>query len=362
MKIKLSELNHNPYKIQINEGKLNEEQIEKLSKNLDELGLMGSIPIVQRDKKYFIVNCHHRVEALKRKFGNDFQVEVTLHDYDDSQLLQGMVIENLTQRNNDFREELENVNAVKHFLESKSQCVRTSDTLNIEKGKKGFQDVPGDARSISDFLNDTISKSRVAELLRISKNIPETIILESTNKQGEFKEGQLRYDQLVSLSKLEDTEEINDLANALKISHNQRVLDHRGFIKSYIDAPLEIKKQIRQGTLDIADIEEATIVYTRDNEYEEETLYFTPNFSSQIKAFNKDVIKLEKQVALFNRVFSDKQFKEKYANLKPKDKKLLDSSIFNIHVRIKNCYDRVEQFMEQLPDKILGEGKENEQS
>ena len=155
MKRKLSELNNNPYKKQINEGKLNEEQIEKLSKNLDELGLMGSIPIVQRDKKYFIVNCHHRVEALKRKFGEDFEVEVTLHDYSDSQLLQGMVIENLTQRNNDFREELENVNAVKHFLESR---VRTSDTVQKHDDNGRFTSIPGDARSISDFLNDTLSK------------------------------------------------------------------------------------------------------------------------------------------------------------------------------------------------------------
>lgn len=109
---------------------------------------------------------------MERKFGKDFEVEVTLHNYNDSQLLQGMVIENLTQRNNDFREELDNVNAVKYFLEFKSQCVRTADTLNIEKGKKGFQDVPGDARSISKFLNGTLTKTHVSELLRISKNLP----------------------------------------------------------------------------------------------------------------------------------------------------------------------------------------------
>ena len=352
MKLKLSELNHNPYKNQINKGKLNEDQIEKLSKNLDELGLMGSIPIVQRGKKYFIVNCHHRVEALKRKFGYDFQVEVTLHDYNDSQLLQGMVIENLTQRNNDFREELENVNAVKHFLEG----VRNSDTTELLRKQDVSQGIG--ARQISDFLNDTLSKTRVSELLRIYTNIPKDMILESTNKQGEFKEGQLRYDQLVSLSKIEDKYEVTDLANALKKSYNQRVLDHRGFVKFYIDAPQEIKDNVRNGKLDIADIESATVGgEIKDFNDKNPRFEFIPNFAGRLRQFNKDIYQLEKQVFAFKAVFRSDKFKEKYATLKPQQKKSLSDMIINIKSRIKNCYDEVEYFISVIPEKDLLEGK-----
>ena len=357
MKLKLSELNHNPYKKQINKGKLNEDQIENISKNLDELGLMGSIPIVKRDKKYFIVNCHHRIEALKRKFGKDFQVEVTLHDYDDSQLLQGMVIENLTQRNNDFREELENVNAVKHFLEKSG--VRSSDTCDSLGRTKHQDESQGiGARQISDFLNDTLSKSKVAELLRIHKNIPNEIILESTNKQGEFKEGQLRYDQLVSLSKIEDKYEVNDLANALKKSYNQRVLDHRGFIKFYIDAQQEIKDNVRNGKLDIADIESAVIgEEIKDFNDKNPRFEFIPNFAGRLRQFNKDIYQLEKQVFAFKAVFRSDKFKEKYATLKPQQKKSLSDLIINIRSRIKNCYDEVEFFISIIPEKDLLEDK-----
>ena len=46
MKINLKDLKPNPYKQQINKGKLNEVQVEEISGNLDELGLMGAIPIV----------------------------------------------------------------------------------------------------------------------------------------------------------------------------------------------------------------------------------------------------------------------------------------------------------------------------
>ena len=68
-------------------------------------------------------------------------------------------------------------------------------------------------------------------------------------------------------------------------------------------------------------------------------------------------MKLEKQVALFDKIFNDKQFKKKYNNLKSKDKKLLDKSIFSIHKRIEKCYSQVEEFMKKLPENLIGEGK-----
>jgi len=48
---------------------------------------MGAVPIVKRNNKHYIVNSHHRVEALKREFGKDYKVEVTLHNYNDDQLI-----------------------------------------------------------------------------------------------------------------------------------------------------------------------------------------------------------------------------------------------------------------------------------
>jgi len=98
MKLKLNELNPNPFKKDINEGKLSEEQLDKIISNLGELGLMNSIPIVQRNTKYYLVNGHHRIEALKRKYGKDFEIDVTLHKYNDDQLLRGMIVENLNTK------------------------------------------------------------------------------------------------------------------------------------------------------------------------------------------------------------------------------------------------------------------------
>ena len=184
------------------------------------------------------------------------------------------------------------------------------------------------------------------------------MILESTNKQGEFKEGQLRYDQLVSLSKIEDKYEVTDLANALKKSYNQRVLDHRGFVKFYIDAPQEIKDNVRNGKLDIADIENALIgEEIKDFNNTKQRFEFIPNFAGRLRQFNKDIYQLEKQVFAFKAVFRSDKFKEKYATLKPQQKKSLSDMIINIKSRIKNCYDEVEYFISVIPEKDLLEGK-----
>jgi hypothetical protein len=341
MKLKLSELKSNPYKKYINEGKLSEEQIENISKNLDTLGLMGSIPIVKRDDKYYIVNCHHRIEALKRKFGKDYEVEVTLHKYDDAQLLQGMVIENLTQRQNDFREELENCLAVKNYLEM--TFVRSSDKT------MGRPKEPASARDISSFLNDVICKSKVAELLRVYERIPKEMIEEATHKQGEFDSDILRYDQIVTLSKLENKQEIKDLAKALKNSNNQRVLDHRNFINQYIIASDDVKQKVRKGEIDIADIEGASLNQDiKDYNEKNPRSEFIPNFASRLKQFDKDVYILEKQVKAFSMVFHDKRFKEKYSTLKPKQQESLHFLIHDISKRVRKCYEEVEYFREAL--------------
>ncbi len=116
MKIKVGELKPNPYKAFVEEGKLNQEQVERLKASEEELGMMTSIPVVKRGKDYHLVSHHHRVEALKQKYGKDYEVEVTVHDYTDEQLMRGMVVENLTQRAGDFREELQNLTAIRRFL------------------------------------------------------------------------------------------------------------------------------------------------------------------------------------------------------------------------------------------------------
>ncbi len=261
MKLKIKELNANPFKKEINAGELSEEQIKKIMSNMKELGLMGSLPVFKKDNKYYLVNGHHRIEALKRKFGKNFEVEVVVHNYNTSQTLRGMVIENLSQRGNDFREEIPNVLAVKRFL---MQTVRTADSSKqTHKSEVGSREI---AEWINGEVKDSvISKTRVCELTRVDKFIPKDIIETATHKQGSIVDTKkLRYDQLVSLSKLEDKKEAKEVAKALVNSENQRVNDHRKFVKEYKEAPEEIKQKVKKGEIDISDIRAVKLSTKKD--------------------------------------------------------------------------------------------------
>ena len=350
--MKISELNPNPYKKEINAGKLDEKTIEKLISNMDDLGLMGALPIVERKHKYYLVNGHHRLEAIRRIYGDSYNIEVTLHKYSDAQLLKGMVIENLTQRKNDFREELENIQAVKKYLEIN----KLSELRTTSQGKR--TDLPErhiGSREISDFLQSVICKTDVSLLLRIKKNIPQNLIDTATDKQGDYNENRgLRKDQLDTLSKIENKEEVEQLATALLKSENQRVLDHRKFVKQYIEAPEEIKKQVRDGEIDIADVEFESEKQELTEKAEERPLtIFMPNFTQRMHDFDKNVKKLEKQIELFSTIFRSTDFKTRYDILKTKQREKLNYTIFNIKERIQNCQDEIDFFMKQLPDNVI---------
>jgi len=55
MELKLKELNSNPFKKEINGGKLNEKIVKKIKAHLKELGLMGSLPVFKKDEKYYLI-------------------------------------------------------------------------------------------------------------------------------------------------------------------------------------------------------------------------------------------------------------------------------------------------------------------
>lgn len=363
MKLKLNELQSNPFKKHINNGKLNQSRIEILKESIDHGTLPEYFTVRKNNGKYELTSGHHRVSALKSVKGGNYEVDVGVVTFTDEQMLIDMVRENITQRDTDYHDTREGIVLARNWLQSKCVDVKQFNSKRCDGQDKRPQNFPepNSYRSIATFLSKngkTVSHVTVKNYIDVNDKLsPELLDLvkkqdHATAASGEKDTESVSVRDAIKISSItSDFKEQKDLVEAIKNTREQHGNLKQTNLTAYKQAPDEIKQQVRNGELDLADVEEATMAFTRENEYEEETLYFTPNFSSQVKAFNKDVIKLEKQVALFNRVFSDKQFKEKYANLKPKDKTLFDNSIFSIHNRIKRCYDQVEQFMEQLPEK-----------
>jgi len=141
MKLALKDINPNPFKKEINGGKLSETTIAKIKSNIKELGLMGALPVFKKDNKYYLVSGHHRHEALKREFGKDYQIEVIIHNYNDDQALRGMVIENLTQRDTNLTETGANLVAIRKHLRDECPDSGQSSKKKLDKlGRENRQE------------------------------------------------------------------------------------------------------------------------------------------------------------------------------------------------------------------------------
>ncbi len=260
MKLQLKDLEQNPYKKEISDGKLNQEQVDKIKANIKKLGLMGSIPIRKFKGKYQLVSHHHRLEALKQLHGKDFKVEVVIHDYDDEQMLRGMVIENITQRTGEFREETENVVVVRKYLNDNNDKLlslresrKHQEKLNIRyKEKPTTEDI---ARWI-DPEYKVMSHDKVNQLLNIKDKLdPELQIrVEKTHKGSAEKrtdEKVISFIQAEMLSKIENRQEQRDLAKSLSKTEEVRVREQGKDLSAYKLLPKKIKEEIRKGKLDL---------------------------------------------------------------------------------------------------------------
>jgi len=363
MKLKLSELNPNPFKKYINDGKLNPSRIEVLKESIDHGTLPEHFYVRHRkDGKYELTSGHHKVSALKSVKGSSYQVEVTIVDFSDEQMLIDMVRENITQRDTDFHDTREGIVLSRNWLQSKCSDVKQfNNMLNVIKGKQGFQEIkqPDSYRSIAEFLSKNgkaVSYGTVSNYLRIhDKLCPELLnIVEkqdhATDASGKKDKETIGVRDAIKISTItDDWNEQKDLVNALRDTREQHGNEKQTNLTAYSNAPDDIKQQVRQGDLDLADIEDAILDKDiKDFNEKKPKIVFIPNFAGRLRNFDKDVFILEKQVKAFSAVFHDKRFKDKYEVLKPKQKTKLNNLILDISKRIGKCYEEVEFFRDML--------------
>lgn len=271
MKIKLSQLKPNPFKKEIHEGKLSQDQVNRIKANIKELGLMGAFPIFQRGSEYFLIAGHHRQEALRQIYGNNFEVECIVHDYDDDKVLRGMIVENLTQRNDDFKENVENLVAIRKWLQ-KNECLlheQSSKKLD-SKGRENRQQEAGSIRHISDWLNkngEVMSPTSIHEHLSVHDRLDKELFdkVEKTHKGDATKrkdDNVLSKTQAILLSSIEDKKEQKELAtimiNEKKKDNSEAtgsaVRSQGKQISAYKKADEDIKEQVREGKIELKEV------------------------------------------------------------------------------------------------------------
>jgi len=352
--MKLNDIHPNPYKKWISGGELNQEQVDRLKANLKELGHMGAVPVVKIKNKHHMVSHHHRVEALKQMYGVDYEVEVTVHDYSDDQLFRGMVIENITQRKGEFREETENLVATRKYLKEINRPDSGQLKSKRKDGRGGRIGELGSVRHIQEWLNGIMSRGRISQLLQIFDALDPELYkqVEKTQKGPSERRGKVISEtQATLLSTFKDKEEQNDLAKVLKNSKEQRVREQGKLLSIYKKAPSAVKKKIRQGKSDLADIQLDIEIYESEKKLPKKIkTLFIPSFSKQLDAFDTTIMELEQQVALFTAFFSRDETISKHKKSTTEEQTNLNTIFNGFKTKIDECCEKMDALTKNLKE------------
>jgi hypothetical protein len=349
MKVKLKDLHRNPYKKWINNGRLNPKQIEKLKPNIKELGLMSSIPVVKRKGKLHLVSHHTRVWVLKDIHGLEHEVEVDLKDYTDAQLFKGMIIENLTQRTGESREEMENCVAVESFLnENLEELSKLRDARRLPRKKRKHldkQNPKATHKDIAFWIDPTekvLSHDKVRNNLLIAKKLHPKL-------QDKVKKKEISPTIALKLSELDDKEQQIDVAKALKKCPEINVKEKSDLIKKYKIAPKDVKISIRKGDKNLVDIDAPNKIDTD----------IIPNFDERFEQTKENSNRLKQQVTEFTNIFKNEQFPEQYYNLNSSQREKFHYNFLSMFEQIKECYEDTNRLVSNLPDTgLLKKGEE----
>jgi len=252
MRIKLTELKPNPF----HDGKLEQNQIDKLANSMKGVGFQGALDIQKnpKTKKYHIVFGHHRIAAAKEVFGKNCKVEVVVKKWNEDDLMRGKSNENLTQTH-DPEKMISEIVGIRSYLKTCSDSEQV-----LHKGARGPSEESGSINSIVQWLNakgEIIPRTTVQELLKIHDNLaPELrkkIEKGATNEVDD--DGKINYTNAVMLSSLENKTEQKEVLKAFQKSKNPRVhriRTRKKILTQYKEAPEEEKKAVREGKKDIA--------------------------------------------------------------------------------------------------------------
>lgn len=264
VKVMLKDILPNPFKKDINDGQLDEEQVEKLVEGYEQTVFHENLlarPSPFKEGKFELVYGHHRLEAAKRVYGKDFEMSLHVVDFSDEQMLIDLCRENLVQGAN-FHTELHSVLLSKKWLE---QSTVNSVYTTKDKSKGGYhthQSQEIGSRQIADFLSKegkAISHATVSNLLRIQEGLsPELLKKVKKHSTTADVDDTVTFKQALQLSSLEKAEQ-KPLLEAIKRDHQINGGRAHERIAQYKKAPEEIKQAVRKGEINLSDVDKVAV-------------------------------------------------------------------------------------------------------
>lgn len=233
MKIKLKDLKPNPFKKEINDGKLNIEKIDKLKESIEKCGFWDNVLCRKNGNGYELAYGHHRTAAAMDVLGRDHIVDIPCRDLSDEDMLRILANEN-SQQNEDYA-----IYQIDTVLTAK-RWIAENRPRNGQSSKQSHKDEVG-SREISDFLGEkNWSKSKVAELLKIQRDLhPDLLdkIKNAPNKGSENNE--------FNVSKARALARISDKKKQLEVYNiaEDQEMDSRG-LEAFVNRTIDSDRKV----------------------------------------------------------------------------------------------------------------------
>lgn len=243
MKIRLKDLYPNPFKKEINGGKLSKEKVSLLAESIEKDGFWDNVICRKKDGKYEIAYGHHRLEAARQVLGDDYSVDIPVKDLSDEKMLRILGNENCMQNEEYAIYQVDQVLATKRFLE-KRLCPAVGHI-----GKKEAQGIG--VRQISEFLGEkNWSKSKVSSYISLHSRLDPTILQEMKNNanRGGNDVSEISIRHAMSLASIKDKKKQVEVAKEIKDKKMSSV-DLREYVKE-INNPAPKPSKRSEGILD----------------------------------------------------------------------------------------------------------------
>lgn len=167
MKIKIKDLKPNPYR-DMEHYPINQEKVQSLIDSYGQTGFWDNILARKVNGDIQIAYGHHRLEALKKKFSPDYEVDIPIKDLPDAIMLKVMAQENEYISNAGVAITDETVRVTRQFLKEHPEEIKTKNPTwkSSSTSRGGVYNQTPEAFQIHEFLG--WSELRVYEsLLRI---------------------------------------------------------------------------------------------------------------------------------------------------------------------------------------------------
>jgi len=158
MKVKVKEVRPNPHRdFKINP--INEDRVEKFMESIKDNGFWENIVGRESDGEIQLAYGHHRLSALKRLYGEDYEFDLRIINFSDEQMLHVMIDENDDYSGNISDVIDEAVSVAKIFLEENIEIAKEYGDIDSRHERVSGNTLNIGERTITHFLQQ-VSKGK----------------------------------------------------------------------------------------------------------------------------------------------------------------------------------------------------------